>query len=270
MKVRAALIAVAVMVTTGSSPAADWPQWQGPRRDAKSADTGLLKQWPQGGPPLAWKIDKLGGGDGGPAIAAGRIYLMSNRGAEEVVWARSEKDGSEIWVTPLGPAFRQSASQGREGPSCTPTVDGERLYVEGLAGNVACLQANDGKVIWRRSLTEDFGGRVPMWSYRESPLIDGDKVIVTPGGADAIMVALNKLTGETVWKAGLPRHSGVRFWSTCWLWRWSRWFRRGRSRFRCGGHRGEGSGLVHERALGHERFLLQAPQRQVPRKALLR
>jgi alcohol dehydrogenase (cytochrome c) len=203
MKARTMLVVTVVMVTIGNSLAADWPQWQGPNRDAKSADTDLLKQWPQGGPPLAWKIDKLGGGDGGPAIAAGRIYLMSNRGTEEVVWARSEKDGSEIWVTPLGPAFRQQLSQGREGPSCTPTVDGERLYVEGLAGNVACLQAKDGKVIWHRSLTEDFGGRVPMWSYRESPLIDGDKVIVTPGGADAVMVALNKLTGETIWKAGL-------------------------------------------------------------------
>jgi len=192
------------MAVAGSSPAADWPQWQGPNRDGKSGDTGLLKQWPQGGPPLAWRIDRLGGGDGGPAIAAGRIFLMSNRGDEEVVWALSEKDGSEIWVTPLGPAFQQRASQGKEGPGCTPTVDGERLYVEGLAGNVVCLQVADGRIVWRRSLTEDFGGRVPMWSYRESPLVDGDKVIVTPGGADAMLVALNKLTGETIWKAKLP------------------------------------------------------------------
>jgi len=189
---------------TVSAWAADWPQWQGPSRDGKSADTGLLKQWPKEGPPLAWKIDKLGGGDGGPAIAAGRIFLMSNRGDEEVVWARSEKDGSEIWVTPLGPAFQQQPSQGKEGPSCTPTVDGERLYVEGMGGNVACLQVQDGKIVWQRSLTEDFGGRRPMWSYRESPLVDGDKVIVTPGVADAILVALNKLTGETIWKAKMP------------------------------------------------------------------
>jgi outer membrane protein assembly factor BamB len=184
--------------------AADWPQWQGPNRDGKSADTGLLKEWPNGGPPLAWRIDKLGGGDSAPAIAAGRVFVMSNRGQEEVVWALSEKDGSEIWVTTLGPAFQQRASQGKEGPACTPTVDDERLYVEGLGGNVACLQVADGKIVWQRSMTEDFGGRVPMWSYRESPLIDGDQVIVTPGGADAILVALNKLTGETIWKAKLP------------------------------------------------------------------
>jgi len=204
MKVKVTLAAVMVIITASSSLAADWPQWQGPNRDGKSADTGLLKPWPENGPPLAWRIDTLGGGDAGPAIAAGRIFIMSNRGDEEVVWALSEKDGSEVWVTPLGPAFRQRASQGKEGPGCTPTVDGERLYVEGLGGNVACLQVTDGKIIWQRSLTEDFGGRVPMWSYRESPLIDGDKVIVTPGGADAILVALNKLTGETIWKAKLP------------------------------------------------------------------
>jgi outer membrane protein assembly factor BamB len=184
--------------------AADWPQWRGPNRDGKSVDTGLLKQWPENGPPLAWRVDKLGGGDSAPSIAAGRIFGMGNRGDKEVVWALSEKDGSEIWVTPLGPAFQQQPSQGREGPSCTPTVDGERLYVEGLGGTAACLQVKDGKIVWQRSLTEDFGGRRPMWSYRESPLVDGDKVILTPGGADAILVALNKLTGETIWKAKMP------------------------------------------------------------------
>jgi outer membrane protein assembly factor BamB len=189
------------MMTAGSSLAADWPQWRGPNRDGKSVDTGLLKQWPENGPPLAWRVDTLGGGYSTPSIAAGRIFGMSNRGDKEVVWALSEKDGSEIWVTSLGPAFRQQPSQGREGPACTPTVDGERLYVEGLGGNVACLQVQDGKIVWQRSLTEDLGGRRPMWSYRESPLVDGDKVVVTPGGADAIMVALNKLTGETMWKA---------------------------------------------------------------------
>ncbi|MBN2137622.1 MAG: PQQ-like beta-propeller repeat protein [Sedimentisphaerales bacterium] len=204
MKVRVAMAVMVLTAVTCMSMGADWPQWQGPSRDGKSAETGLVKQWPENGPPLAWRIDKLGGGDSGPAIADGRIFIMSNRGDEEVVWALSEKDGSEIWVTPLGPAFRQRASQGKEGPGCTPTVDGDRLYVEGLGGNVAALQVKDGKIVWQRSLTEDFGGRVPMWSYRESPLIDGDKVIVTPGGADATLAALNKLTGETIWKSKMP------------------------------------------------------------------
>ena len=98
--------------------------------------------------------------------------------------------------------------QGKEGPGCTPTVDGELLYVLGLGGDLACLQVKDGKIVWQRSLTRDFGGRVPMWSYRESPLVDGDKVICTPGGQDATLVALDKLTGKTIWKSQVPGGSG--------------------------------------------------------------
>ena len=203
MKVEARLAAVVLMVVTYSS-LADWPQWRGPNRNGKSPDTGLLKEWPSDGPPLAWKIDKLGGGYSTPSIADGRIFGMSNRGEDEVVWALSETDGKEIWSTRLGPAFAQRPSQGKEGPACTPTVDGRLLYVEGLAGNVACLQVEDGKIVWQISMTDDFGGRVPTWSYRESPLIDGDKVIITPGGPDATMAALNKSTGETIWKSELP------------------------------------------------------------------
>ena len=179
----------------------DWPQWQGPGRNAVSKETGLLKEWPKDGPPLAWKTTGLGGGDSAPSIAAGRIYGMANRGEDEIVWALSETDGKTVWVSRLGPAFAQRPSQGREGPSCTPTVDGDRLYVMGLAGDIFCLQVSDGKVSWQRSLTSDFGGRMPMWSYRESPLVDGDKVICTPGAQDAMLVALDKMTGKTIWKS---------------------------------------------------------------------
>jgi alcohol dehydrogenase (cytochrome c) len=201
MKIKVMLTSIVLMAVARSSMGADWPQWRGPNRDGKSADTGLLKEWPKDGPPLAWKVAGLGGGYSAASIAAGRIFGMGNRGDDEVVWALSETDGKELWVTRLGPAFSQRASQGREGPACTPTTDGERLYVEGLAGNVVCLQVKDGKIIWQRSMTDDFGGRIPTWSYRESPLVDGDKVIFTPGGQDAILVALNKLTGETIWKS---------------------------------------------------------------------
>jgi outer membrane protein assembly factor BamB len=204
MKTQVILTAAILMITTGSSLGADWPQWRGPNRDGKSADTGLLKEWPKDGPALSWKIKGIGGGYSAASIAAGRIFGMGNRGDDEVVWALSETDGKELWVTRLGPAFAQRASQGREGPACTPTVDGERLYVEGLGGVVACLQVKDGKIIWQRSLTDDFGGSVPRWSYRESPLVDGNKVIFTPGGEDATLVALDKLTGETIWKSKMP------------------------------------------------------------------
>ncbi len=129
---------------------------------------------------------------------------MSNRGDDEVVWSLSEADGKELWVTRLGPAFQQRVPQSKEGPSCTPTVDGERLYVLGVGGDLACLQVKDGKILWRVSLTKDFGGIPPMWNFRESPLIDGDKLVCTPGGPDAAIVALDKATGKTIWKSKMP------------------------------------------------------------------
>ena len=192
--------------------AADWPQWQGPERNAVSQERGLLQAWPKEGPPLAWKIKGLGGGPGTPSVAAGRIFGMSHRGADEVVWAVSETDGAPLWATRLGPAFKQDKwTQADEGPGSTPTVDGERLYVVGLGGGVSCLQVRDGRVLWQRSLTEDFGGGVPVWSYRESPLVDGDKVIVTPGGKDATLVALDKVTGKTIWKSQVPGSPGAAY-----------------------------------------------------------
>src|SRR2546430_2926687 len=127
----------------------DWPQWQGPDRTAHSKETGLLKEWPKAGPPLAWKIKGLGGGDSTPSVAAGRIYGMSNRGSDEFVWALSEKDGKELWAVRIAPAHSTSWPQSKEGPSATPTVDGDRLYVMGLAGDCDVLQAVDGESIWQ-------------------------------------------------------------------------------------------------------------------------
>jgi hypothetical protein len=198
------VVGVAALAQTALCEEFDWPQWQGPDRTAQSKETGLLQEWPKDGPPLAWKITGLGGGDCTPSVATGRIYGMSDRGADEFVWSLSEKDGKEIWAVRIAPAHEQNWPQSKEGPSCTPTIDGDRIYVMGLAGNVECLQAVDGKVIWQRSLTKEFGGRAPMWSCRESPLIDGDKVICTPGGAETTMVALNKFNGETIWKSYVP------------------------------------------------------------------
>ncbi len=199
---------VAAVAQNVSGAQFDWPQWQGPDRTAHSKETGLLQEWPKDGPPLAWKVTGLGGGDSMASVAAGRIYGMSHRGADEMVWALSEKDGKQIWAVRIAPAFTTSWPQSKEGPSCTPTTDGDRLYVMGLAGNVACLQVADGKLLWQRNLMADFGGRMPMWSYRESPLIDGDKVICTPGGDETTLVALNKLTGETIWKTFVPNRAG--------------------------------------------------------------
>lgn len=203
-RVLAVAASVVPLLAVPAVRADDWPQWQGPERNSVSKETGLLKEWPKEGPPLAWKVKGLGGGFSSPSITAGKIYGMSVRGDNQVVWALDESDGKELWVVPVGLVNRSGMRQGVEGPGCTPTVDGDRLYVVGSGGEVTCLQTADGKQVWQKSFTRDFGGRLPTWRFNESPLVDGDKVVVTPGGAEAMLVALNKMTGETIWKSVLP------------------------------------------------------------------
>lgn len=200
---------IGCLLTMAAVPASadDWPQWQGPARDARSAETGLLKEWPKDGPALAWRIEGLGGGYGAPAIANGRIFGISKRGEEEVAWALAEDTGSELWAKPIGQATEAGMRQGIEGAGCTPTVDGDRLYVLGFSGDLACLNTGDGEIVWKRSLTKDFGGHLPVWRYNESPLLDGDQLICTPGGNEATMIALNKRTGEVIWESVLPEHT---------------------------------------------------------------
>ncbi|WP_182870569.1 PQQ-binding-like beta-propeller repeat protein [Stieleria mannarensis] len=203
-----AIFAVILLLSTNLCIAEDWPQWHGPNRDAMSTETGLLQQWPSEGPPLAWRIDGLGGGYSAPSIDAGRMFGLSNRGDDEVVWALSETNGKQLWVTRLGPAQTEGMPQGREGAGCSPTIDGDLMYVIGAGGTMACLQVSDGKIIWQRSLTEDFGGVVPTWRYNESPLVVGNLVFCTPGGPNATMAAVDKKTGQTVWTNQLVASAG--------------------------------------------------------------
>jgi outer membrane protein assembly factor BamB len=203
MMVCAVIVAVSTNVWSN-----DWPQWRGADRTGKSGETGLLQQWPEDGPPLAWKVEELGGGYSSPAVADGKLFGLGNRDDDEVVWALNESDGSELWATKLGPAVSEGARQGSEGPGCTPFVDGDRLYVLGAGGALACLQTADGKIVWQKNLIKDFGGVLPVWRYSESPLIDGDKLICTPGAEDATVIALNKADGELIWKCKVPEGGG--------------------------------------------------------------
>ncbi len=180
----------------------DWPQWQGQDRTAVSRETGLLQDWPKEGPPLVWKLDTLGGGYSTPSIAAGRIFGMSYRGDNEVVWALEEATGKELWSVRIATANRKIGCG--EGSRCTPTVDGDVLYTLGVSGDLVCLETATGKERWHKNLLKDFGGKVGGWRYSESPLIDGDKLLCTPGGKTATLLALNKKTAETIWMAAVP------------------------------------------------------------------
>jgi len=190
MTFAAALSTVAI-----ASPLTDWPQWRGPDRSGVSAETGLLQQWPQNGPPQVWAVQSLGAGYGSLAVASDRIFVQSLRNRQSIVTAMNPADGREIWSKNLGPGGENDRGSG---PRSTPTVDGDRIYALTENGDLACLR-HDGTVVWQRNILREFGGRNIPWLISESPLIDGNRVIVSPGGRNAGIVALDKMTGATIW-----------------------------------------------------------------------
>lgn len=188
---------------TFSAVAGDWPQFHGPNRDSICREQGLLSEWPEEGPKLLWKIEGLGRGFSGISIAAGRIFTMGDRpvdGGQEAqfVIAYNLDNRRELWATRVGPPFQT-------GPRCTPTVDGDLLYVIGTEGDLLCLQAASGETKWQKDLVDDFGGKIMTgWKFCESPLVDGGRLICTPGADDAVMVAMNKITGKVIWQTSVP------------------------------------------------------------------
>jgi outer membrane protein assembly factor BamB len=178
----------------------DWPQFRGPNRDGASAETGLLQELPPGGPPLVWKATGLGVGYSTVAVVGKRVYTIGENSESSSVVALNTADGKQVWSAKLGkpgapgmPAF--------EGPRATPTVEGGLLVAVGQWGDLGCFETAAGKELWRKHYVRDFGGKLPHWGYAESPLIDGDKVVITPGGSEGSVVALNKKTGAVIWRS---------------------------------------------------------------------
>ena len=193
-------------LTYGALAGGDWPGFHGPARDSVSRERGLLQTWPEQGLKLLWKLDGLGRGLSAVSIAGGRLFTMGDRPSEgdsqvQFVLAYNLQSRELLWATPIGPRHRG----GPDGPRCTPTISGRLLYALGTEGDLVCLDAAGGTVRWRKNLVNDFGGKMMSgWKYSESPLVDGNKVICTPGGEKATMIALDKLTGETIWTSAVP------------------------------------------------------------------
>jgi outer membrane protein assembly factor BamB len=199
-------ICYASLIAIAGSMAASWPQWRGPDRDGISQEKGLLKEWPEEGPPLAWKVDKLGDGYSTPAVVGDRIYLVSNEGLEnEFVQALDTKDGRRVWVQRIGNVGEPKQQPSYPGARSTPTIDGDGLYALGSDGDLACLNRHTGEVRWSKNVRTEFGGKPGEWAYSESPLVDGDAVVVTPGGKEATLVAFDKNTGELLRKMPVPQ-----------------------------------------------------------------
>ncbi len=185
--------------------AADYPQWRGPQRDGTSPETGLLKQWPKDGPRLLWKVTGLGMGYGAPAVSGSRLFVIANEGMDnEFLRALSTEDGKVLWSMRIGSVGSPDQQPAYPSARSTPTVDGNLVYAMGSDGDLVCADTATGKLRWRKSARNDFGGRSHKWAYAESPLIDGAKILMTPGGADATLVALDKKSGEPIWKSQVP------------------------------------------------------------------
>ena len=196
-----ALAVIVILGAAGIHAAADWPQWQGPDRNRISKETGLLKEWPTGGPTVIWTATGLGTGYGSMAVAGNRVYVQGARGPESFVIALNRADGKEVWAKALGPIETKMRTNMGAGPRGTPTVDGDRLYVLTENGDLACVKTADGSVVWQLNILKDFGGTQPQWMISESPLVDGPHLVVSPGGPGAGIVKLDKMTGKTVWAA---------------------------------------------------------------------
>jgi outer membrane protein assembly factor BamB len=197
------IITLAVTVLLPAAVVADdWPQWRGPDRTGISKEKGLLRDWPEGGPKLAWKAEKFGTGYSSPVVVKGVVYTQTTRDGAEYVVALDEKTGKEKWATEIGKVGPNKGPQ-YPGTRATPTVDGERLYCLASDGELNCV-GTDGKVAWHKNLAKDLAGEVGSWAYTESVLVDGDAVVCTPGGKTATLAKLRKDTGEVIWKAAVP------------------------------------------------------------------
>jgi outer membrane protein assembly factor BamB len=189
-------------VCAASVFADDWPGFLGPRREAICRETGLMKQWPEGGPPLAWKTSGLGEGFSTVSVVGNILYTQGHKDGKQWVTALDVgKQGKLIWQVDFGPIRNEPAN--RPGSRPVPTIDGDRLYTTGIGGDIACMDVKDGRVVWQKDFVRDFGGILPMWGYAESPLVDGPWVICTPGGEKNTVVALDKSNGEKVWGAAV-------------------------------------------------------------------
>lgn len=202
-----ALVLAAAQSSKPAGIASDWYQFRGPNRDGISPDTGLLKEWPGGGPTLAWKATGVGVGYSSVSIFGNRLYTMGDAGGKCSVLCINVADGKIVWTSPVGAA---GGHNDYPGPRCTPATDGKMVYALTQNGDLVGLNAANGKPVWSTSLEGGLGGRMMSgWRWSESPLLDGNLVVCTPGGSKGTVAALNKMTGQPVWRSAEIKDSAA-------------------------------------------------------------
>lgn len=214
------LVFSAVVSFATTALADDWPQWLGPQRNGGWSETGILDKFPASGPKVKWRA-KIAGGYSGPSVAGGRVFVTDYvktsgdaaadpgtknvlQGDERLV-CLDEKTGNELWVHSYPQTYEISYPAG---PRATPTVDGDRVYLLGAEGVFKCLAVKDGAVVWEKSFKKDYGATTPMWGFAAHPLIDGKRLYITPGGADAFVVCLDKAMGKELWRGLTAKDAG--------------------------------------------------------------
>jgi outer membrane protein assembly factor BamB len=191
------LVAIFAPALAAEAQNFNWPQWRGPTRSGLTKETGLLKTWPEGGPKRRWMFENCGDGYSGPAIVGGKLYIMGERDGACKLIAINADTGKELWATAIGPTFENAWGGGPRG---TPTVDDSRVYALTPTGDLVCVRADNGEKVWGISLIS-LGGSVPNWGYSESVLIDGEKLLCTPGGPQGTIVAIDKESHEVIWQS---------------------------------------------------------------------
>lgn len=192
----ACLIVIGALAGAGQILADDWLQWRGPNRADRSAETGLLKVWPEGGPSQLWTNSNTGLGYGGISVAQGTVFTMGSRDETEFLIAIDAQTGKEKWAAKMGPLLENGWGNG---PRSTPTIDGDRVYAMSGQGHLVCVERESGEAVWKKKMSE-LGGQVPQWGYSESPLVDENRVVVTPGGGNGAIAALDKTSGSLLWQ----------------------------------------------------------------------
>lgn len=170
--------------------------WREDDRSGVSSEKGLMKSWPDEGPGLVWSTTELPKGNSSPVFGNNTIYITGLEESNDVLVAL-DPSGKIIWKTPYGRCWEKSYPESR----CTPTVDGERVYVSSGYGDLACINGISGEIIWLLKASEEYGGTYGRWGIAESPMIDGDKLYFTTGGPQTTTIALNKNSGELIWKS---------------------------------------------------------------------
>ena len=195
------LMLLPIVAMLSVAKADDWAQWRGPDRSGLSKETGLAKQWPAKGPEVVWKVEDVGQGYSAVVVRGDRLFTQGNIDGQGFVLCLNTQDGSVIWKT-HPPTETEEYKHGKgNGARGTPTLDGDILFTIGGGGDLTCLKADSGSVVWSKHLVKDFGGSRPGWGFSESPLVDGEKLIVSPGGLDGCVVALNKQNGDVIWRS---------------------------------------------------------------------